>query len=65
MGSSPALFRHASRPAVQPLAGGAPRRLTDFKTDRIFRYAWSRDGKHLACSRGVETNDVVLISDLR
>jgi serine/threonine protein kinase len=47
----------------QPLAGGAPRQLTDWKSDRIFNFAWSRDGKQLALARGVVTNDVVLISD--
>ena len=50
---------------LQPLSGGPPRRLTDFKSDRLFRYDWSRDGKQLVCSRGLETNDVVLINGLR
>lgn len=50
---------------LQPLAGGPPRRLTDFKSDRIFRFDWSRDGRQLVCSRGAETNDVVLIDGLR
>jgi TolB protein len=50
---------------LQPLAGGPPKRLTDFKSDRIFRFDWSRDGKQLVCSRGGETNDVVLINGLR
>ncbi|HEX8148437.1 MAG TPA: winged helix-turn-helix domain-containing protein [Pyrinomonadaceae bacterium] len=50
---------------LQPLAGGPPKRLTDFKSDRIFRFDWSRDGKQLVCSRGAETNDVVLIGGLR
>jgi serine/threonine protein kinase len=49
----------------QPLAGGPPRQLTNWKSDRIFYFAWSRDGKQLALSRGVVTNDVVLISDAR
>lgn len=49
----------------QPLAGGPPRQLTDWKSDRIFNFAWSRDGKQLALSRGVVTSDVVLISDAR
>jgi Tol biopolymer transport system component len=47
----------------QPLAGGPARQLTDWKSDRIFNFAWSRDGKQLALARGVVTNDVVLISD--
>lgn len=50
---------------LQPLAGGPPKRLTDFKSDRIFRFDWSRDGKQLVCSRGAQTNDVVLINGLR
>ncbi len=50
---------------LQPLAGGPPKRLTDFKSDRLFRFDWSRDGKQLVCSRGAETNDVVLIDGLR
>jgi Tol biopolymer transport system component len=49
----------------QPVAGGPPRQLTDWKSDRIFNFAWSRDGKQLALARGVVTNDVVLISDAR
>ncbi len=49
----------------QPLDGGAPKQLTDFKTDRIFAFDWSRDGKQLAVSRGTVTSDVVLIKDFR
>jgi Tol biopolymer transport system component len=49
----------------QPLAGGPPRQITDWKSDRIFNFAWSRDGKQLALARGVVTNDVVLISDAK
>jgi len=47
----------------QPLDGGPARQVTDFRADQIFSYDWSRDGKQLACERGVETNDVVLITD--
>jgi Tol biopolymer transport system component/DNA-binding winged helix-turn-helix (wHTH) protein len=50
---------------LQPLAGGPPRQLTDFKSERIFRFDWSRDGKQLVCSRGAEANDVVLIGGLK
>jgi Tol biopolymer transport system component len=50
---------------LQPLDGSAPRQLTDFRADQIFSYDWSYDGKWLACERGVETNDVVLLSDFR
>ncbi|HJR06190.1 MAG TPA: protein kinase [Pyrinomonadaceae bacterium] len=41
--------------------GAPPKRLTDFKSDQIFDFAWSRDGKQLACVRGSVTTDVILI----
>jgi len=47
----------------QPVKGGSPTQLTDFRDDLIFSYDWSRDGRQLACERGVETSDVVLITD--
>jgi serine/threonine protein kinase len=47
------------------LAGGAPKQLTAFKDQRIFGFAWSRDGKELALSRGVVNSDVVLIRDFK
>ena len=47
----------------QSVDGGQPKQLTDFKSDLIFSYDWSRDGKELACERGMETSDVVLITD--
>ncbi|HXU36005.1 MAG TPA: protein kinase [Blastocatellia bacterium] len=48
----------------QPLAGGTPVQLTNFKSDLMFSWDWSRDGR-LACARGAQTSDVVLISDFR
>jgi Tol biopolymer transport system component len=48
---------------LQPLAGGAPKQLTDFKSDLIFSFDWSRD-RQLACSRGIVTSDVFIISNL-
>jgi Tol biopolymer transport system component len=50
---------------AQALDGDKPAPLTDFKSDRIFNFAWSNDGKQLAIARGTETSDVVLIKDLR
>jgi Tol biopolymer transport system component len=47
----------------QPLDGEPPIQLTDFKTDEIFWFDWSRDGKQLACSRGADKSDVVLVSN--
>lgn len=49
----------------QPIDGGPPTQATDFKADQVFSYDWSYDNKQLACERGVETNDVVLISQKR
>jgi Tol biopolymer transport system component len=49
----------------QPIAGGAPRQVTHFKSDFIFGFDLSRDGKRLIIGRGHETSDVVLIRDLR
>ncbi len=48
----------------QPLDGGAPKQVTNLKDSRIFSFDWSRDGR-LLVSRGVQTNDVVLISDAK
>ena len=49
----------------QPLDGGTPKQLTDFKTDRIFAFDWSRDGKQLLLARGTISNDVVIIQDFK
>jgi Tol biopolymer transport system component len=50
---------------AQPLDGSAARAMTDFKSDLIFYYDWSRDGKRLAYARGLVTNDAVLITNSR
>jgi Tol biopolymer transport system component len=50
---------------VQPIDGSPPKQLTDFKELRLLNFAWSRDGKQLALSRGVTNSDVVLISNLK
>lgn len=47
----------------QPLSGGQPKPLTNFKSELIFSYDWSRSGDRLVCERGTETSDVVLITD--
>jgi eukaryotic-like serine/threonine-protein kinase len=47
----------------QPIAGGPPKQLTHFKSDLIFVFDLSRDGKQLAVSRGTVSNDVVLITE--
>jgi Tol biopolymer transport system component len=49
----------------QPVEGGEPVQLTDFKSDLIFHFDWSRDGKQLVLARGQENRDVVLMRDSR
>jgi len=39
--------------------------MAEFETDRIFGYDWSRDGKHLACVRGLWATNVVLIKGFK
>jgi Tol biopolymer transport system component len=47
---------------AQPIHGDAPLRVTNFDADRIFSFAWSRDGCRLACARGRIESDAVLIT---
>ncbi len=49
----------------QALSGGPPKQITNFKSDRIFSFAWSRDGKELALARGSISSDVILISNFK
>jgi Tol biopolymer transport system component len=49
----------------QPVDGGSPTKVTNFKRDRIHSFDWSRDGKYLVCARGVIDNDVVLMENFR
>jgi serine/threonine protein kinase len=48
-----------------PVSSGKPSRLTDFGSDLIFDFDRSRDGRQLACVRGVVTSDVVLMTNLK
>lgn len=46
----------------QPIDGGAPTPLTDWKSDLIYRFDWSRDGR-LLCERGTTMSNIILIQD--
>jgi DNA-binding winged helix-turn-helix (wHTH) protein/Tol biopolymer transport system component len=46
---------------VQPLDGGPPRELSNFKSESIESFDWSPDGRQLAIIRATVTSDVVLI----
>ncbi|MGH7784513.1 MAG: hypothetical protein ACREO5_11810, partial [Candidatus Binatia bacterium] len=47
----------------QPLDGSPATQITDFKTGRIFNFAWAADGKSLILARGNTANDLILIRD--
>ncbi len=49
----------------QPVAGGAPHRISDFSSQQMFSFARSRSSNHLAMARGQTRSDVVLISNFR
>ena len=46
---------------IQPMDGGPSRQLTNFKSDQMFWFEWSADGRQLGVSRGAITSDVVMI----
>jgi Tol biopolymer transport system component/predicted Ser/Thr protein kinase len=56
---------HATNIWEQPFAGGDPVALTKFTNGEMFAFAWSRDGKQLAFSRGQHKTDVVMMSNFR
>lgn len=47
----------------QPLDGAQPAQITDFKSEIIRYFSYSRDGKQIVMSRGNVTRDAVLITD--
>ncbi len=50
---------------AQRFDGRPPKQLTNFTSDRVFWFDFSRDGKQIALSRGNQTSDVVLISNIK
>ena len=49
----------------QAVAGGAPKQTTSFKESLMTGFAWSKDGKMFAATRGTLMRDAVLISDMK
>ena len=47
----------------QPLDGGLAKQITNFKSDLIYSFAYSHDGRTLAFARGSHIRDAVLISE--
>ncbi|PWT91664.1 MAG: hypothetical protein C5B55_07740 [Blastocatellia bacterium] len=50
---------------AQPVDGSPPKQLTNFTSDRIFFFDFSRDGKQISLSRGTVTSDVVLVANFK
>ena len=55
----------ASNLYSQPIEGGPAKAITNFKSDLIDSFNWTRDGKQLIIGRGPIVDDVVLIKDFR
>lgn len=49
----------------QSIDGGPPAKLTNFESDRIFRFDVASGGKGFALARGSENSDVVMITGFR
>jgi TolB protein len=49
----------------QSLDGGPPKQITNFNDLFMTSFAWSRDGKQLACTRGALVRDALLVSDVK
>lgn len=45
------------------LDGKSKKRLTNFDSGRIFKYAWTKDGRQIYISRGTVNNEMILIKD--
>ena len=48
----------------QSLDGGPPKQTTNFNDLFMTSFAWSRDGKQLACTRGALLRDALLVTDV-
>ena len=49
----------------QNLNGGEPQRLEGLPQEKLFGYGWSPDGKLFAFTRGSDSRDVILISNIK
>ncbi len=50
---------------IQPLDGRQPKQVTDFKTDQIWAFDCSHDGRQLLVLRATPSSDVVRLSDFK
>ena len=49
----------------QPIDGATPKQLTNFTSEAIYSFDFSRDGKQIAFTRATDTSDVMLIREFR
>ena len=49
----------------QPIDGGPRKQITHFSDMLMTGFAWTPDGKLLACTRGALVRDAVLVTDLK
>jgi Tol biopolymer transport system component len=49
----------------QPLDGRPPKQVTNFNDLFMTSFAWSRDGKQLACTRGALVRDAILVTGVK
>jgi Tol biopolymer transport system component len=49
----------------QPLEGGLPQQITNFRTGRIFDFAWSSDGQRLVLAQGWVNSNAVVIRNFK
>jgi Tol biopolymer transport system component len=49
----------------QPVAGGKASQLTSFREGHISAFAWSPEGRYLACVHDIRQRDVILIDGFR
>ena len=47
---------------LQPIEGGEPKKMQGLPKEKLYNFAWSKDGKQFAFVRGQEIRDVVLIT---
>jgi serine/threonine protein kinase/Tol biopolymer transport system component len=47
----------------QPVDGSPAKQVTQFKDALMNGFAWTRDGKNLVCTRGIQLRDAILISE--
>lgn len=50
---------------IQPVDGRPPSKMNGMPQERLYNFAFSRDGRSIAYIRGQEIRDVVLMSDVR